>query len=72
MTPEWQLSRTFMTCPEGQRRWDCAYQLLVRWTMAPSSTATQVIALAPEEDKHDGICLICPRFDQPATTESKH
>jgi hypothetical protein len=43
MQSEWQLKRTLIARPEGQRRWDCAYQLLVRWAME-QSTNSQIIS----------------------------
>jgi hypothetical protein len=71
MQSEWQLKRTLIARPEGQRRWDCAYQLLVRWAME-QSTNSQIISSSTQEDNHDGNCPICTSFDQPATTEPNH
>jgi hypothetical protein len=30
----WRVRRAVVEHPDGQRRWDQAYQLLLRWTMA--------------------------------------
>jgi hypothetical protein len=34
MRRTWQARRAWLEDPDGQRRWDRAYQLLLRWTMA--------------------------------------
>ena len=38
MNREWDVHRIFSEQDDGQRRWDSAFQLLLRWAMADSST----------------------------------
>ena len=71
MKSEWQVKRTLIVRFEGQRRWDCVYQLLVRWAMEQSGNI-QIISSSHQEENCDGNCPICTSFDQPATTEPNH
>ena len=36
----WQIRRELVGCPDGQRRWDRAYQLLLHWAVAPPKEGT--------------------------------
>ena len=36
----WQIRREVVGCPDGQRRWDRAYQLLLHWAVAPPKEVT--------------------------------
>jgi hypothetical protein len=38
MSPTWTVCRQFSLRRDGDRRWDQAYQLLVRWTAAQDDT----------------------------------
>ena len=38
MKSEWRVSRSTIARPDGQRRWDYAYQFLVRWAMEQVQT----------------------------------
>lgn len=71
MKSEWQLKRTLIARPEGQRRWDCVYQLLVRWATEQSNNP-QIISSSNQEDNHDGNCPIYTSIDHPTTTEPDH
>src|SRR6266508_575100 len=37
-TRTWHIRRDVAGCPDGQRRWDRAYQLLLHWAVAPPHT----------------------------------
>jgi hypothetical protein len=37
MQRQWQTRRTWRPDPAGQRRWDCAYQLLLRVASQPAA-----------------------------------
>lgn len=41
MRHQWRLRRTFQEHPDGQRRWDRAYQLLLQWAQAPDTAAAE-------------------------------
>jgi hypothetical protein len=65
MNRMWQVHRELVAHPDGQRRWDRAYQLLLRWAddvpVAQASTVTQ------EDD--DACCLVCASLDQSPTAD---
>jgi hypothetical protein len=60
----WQIHRETVTHPDGQRRWDRAYQLLLHWA---ADTAAQMPSSAQEET--DAHCPVCPCLDQPPATD---
>jgi hypothetical protein len=71
MHRQWRLRRPTRPSPDGQRRWNRAYQLLVEWTAldeplhaAPSAPAS-VSARANQEGDH-AYRLVSSRLD-PAT-----
>lgn len=55
----WQVRRETVTHPDGQRRWDRAYQLLLRWA---ADAAAQMPPIAQEET--DAHCSVCPCLNQ--------
>ena len=62
----WQVHRTVKTQPDGERRWDYAYQLLLQWAMEHEAG----IWPAPshhQEDRH-GSRSLCPCLDEPSAT----
>ena len=65
MKRTWQVHHDTVSHPDGQRRWDRAYQLLLRWAddaqTAPPPPITQ-------EDEDAG-CRVCPGLDQSPTSE---
>ena len=71
MSTTWQIKRSLIARSEGQRRWDCAYQLLMRWAME-QATETRDISLPDQEDNDDGNSALCASIDQSAATEPKH
>ena len=40
MKPSWQVHRSLQTSPDGARRWDRAYQHLLRWAMLTEQEVT--------------------------------
>jgi hypothetical protein len=36
MNHQWRVRRQTISSPDGQQRWDRAYQLLLRWTERPA------------------------------------
>jgi len=60
----WQVHRETVTHPDGQRRWDRAYQLLLRWTAEPT---VQAPSIAQEEDH--AHCRVCSGVNQPSTAD---
>src|ERR687884_633020 len=66
MRHTWQVRRTTSEQPDGQARWDQAYQLLLRWTLA---------AMPPEVEEGgatDASSVLCARVDGAAATRPNH
>jgi hypothetical protein len=62
MDSEWKVVRTLTAQSDGARRWDTAYQLLVRWTSEPESLTKTSSTHYLEES--NGNRLVCPSLDQ--------
>jgi hypothetical protein len=69
MKSEWRVSRSTIARPDGQRRWDYAYQFLVRWAMEQETASKP---LAKQEEYQNGSGPICSSFDPATTTKPKH
>ncbi len=65
MNRTWQVHRDIVAHPDGQRRWDRAYQLLLGW--ADEVVAPQPPFVTQEDD--DAHCRVCPGLDQPSTAD---
>ena len=68
MKSQWRVSRSVASRSAGQRRWDYAYQSLLRWVMENSAG----VVPAPshlQEDRH-GDCFVRSGFDQPPATDT--
>ena len=66
MEREWQVCRTVKEHTDGKRRWDHAYQLLLRW-----AAEQQPIELPSQENNHEN-CSLCPSVDQSSNAKPKH
>ena len=60
-----QIQRATVAHPDGQRRWDHAYQLLLRW--ADEVLAAQARTVTQEDD--DAHCLVRAGLDQSPTPD---
>lgn len=69
MKSELSVSRSTIARPDGQRRWDYAYQFLVRWAMEQETDSNP---LPKQEEHQNGSSPICSSFDQWSTTKSDH
>ena len=72
MKRQWRVRRQTHACPDGQRRWNQAYQLLLEWTAPDESPTTPTTAtVSPPEDADQEAthahCAVCPCLD-PATS----
>jgi len=68
MKSQWRVSRSVAGRSDGQRRWDYAYQSLLRWVMEKSAG----VAPAPsnlQEDRH-GDCFVHSGLDQPSAADA--
>ncbi len=62
----WQVHRDTVAHPDGQQRWDRAYQLLLQW--ADAASVAQAPAMNQEED--DAHCAVCAGLDQSSATDT--
>lgn len=65
MNQSWQVHREIIAQADGQRRWDRAYQLLLRWA---DETLPASSPLITQEDDH-ACCRVCPGLDQSPTAD---
>jgi SLT domain-containing protein len=61
----WQVRRETVTHPDGQRRWDRAYQLLLRWAADTATAQT----FSSDQEEPDAHCSLCPRLNQSPTAD---
>lgn len=54
MRHHWRIRRQLVECPEGQQRWDDAYQYLLRWTAL--SSRERIPRPQEADDESSGIC----------------
>jgi hypothetical protein len=72
MQHHWRLRRQTHPCPDGQRRWNTAYQLLVQWTtpseplLTPVAASTSLSEIVDQEEDH-AHCSVSSCLD-PATS----
>jgi hypothetical protein len=73
MKQKWQIRRTTVERLDGQRRWDCAYQCLLRWASeavsqandnSPSSTQQE----EPSNESRD----LCSCLDTTSAKSADH
>jgi hypothetical protein len=67
MRPCRHVRRSVSPRHDGQRRWDLAYQLLLRWTMERED-GTEPVSSSQQEERN-GHCLVRTGIDQPSTTD---
>jgi hypothetical protein len=70
MKRSWQVSRTVVPHDDGQRRWDYAYQFLLKWAMVYVTDA-QSVPSHQQEDQH-GNRSVCSCIDGTATANADH
>lgn len=66
MKASWQLRRTTVAQPDGERRWDNAYQLLLQWSMDDEAESDSA-PFHPQEDRN-GSRSLRSCFHPPSTT----
>lgn len=70
MDHNWQLNRSFVEQPDGQRRWDYVYQYLLQWAMEQTADAPSAPAHLQEEEH--GNRHLCARVNTASTTTADH
>ncbi len=63
MKRQWQLQRQGVARPDGQLRWDRAYQLLLSWTQPPEAGPPQLPSRRPVQEVLDANSGVCARLD---------
>jgi hypothetical protein len=66
MKRDWRIRRELLAMPEGQRRWDRAYQELLAWA-CPDGAAPPVAAVECAGKEQDDACRdLCAGVDAAA------
>ena len=68
MQSRWHVSRSAAARSDSQRRWDYAYQFLLRWVMENSAGVAPVPSHLQEDQNGDRI--VRPGLDQSPTTNA--
>ena len=68
MKRTWTVSRTLKSQPDGQRRWDIAYQLLWQWTLEREAQFQPTSTDKQEESDEDRTLHTC--IDRTSAAES--
>ena len=74
MKRSWSVRRTVQPLPNGDQRWDRAFQLLLRWAH-DADIARAAQAVVPKnrtQEASDESSDLCPRVDATAGSESIH
>ena len=69
MTHSWQVTRATAPRPDGQRRWDRAYQLLLEWS---AGEPTDPDPNVPPPEMTDASRDLRPRIDPAADPDPDH
>jgi uncharacterized protein (UPF0548 family) len=67
MKRQWNILRQSTAAPDGQQRWDQAYQMLMEWTRCTTATETP-----PEQEKHDASRRVCTSIDHESGPPANH
>ena len=67
MKRQWTVHRQFKPCPDGEQRWDRAYQYLLQWAML--ATQESVIATVSDSPRNQEVdhadSRVCAGFHSP-------
>lgn len=81
MKRQWRARRQVLPQPDGQRRWDWAYQLLLDWTAPREATGsiqltvespTVPALLSTQEVEQDASGHVCACLDAAAGARGQH
>ncbi len=68
----WQVQRTLVTYDDGLRRWDLAYQLLLRWATEPTTGGAQALPPPHAEEVSDADRALYPGLDESPAAPPDH
>jgi hypothetical protein len=64
MKHHWKIRRQLKPYPDGQQRWDRAYQYLLRWTTSEPPMQSSVSETPnPNQEVNDADSNLCSRVD---------
>jgi hypothetical protein len=76
MNHDWRTIRRLEPHPDGQRRWDRAYQLLLEWAAADSAPGRPrpggPASSDPAKGASDENCHLCARLDSTPGGDANH
>jgi len=58
MKPQWHIRRQMTPVPDGQQRWDQAYQRLLEWSLCPADPPRPL-----GKERYDASCRVCAGID---------
>ena len=66
---QWSIRRQAIPTVDAQRRWDQAYQNLIRWSLGVPQDRLQE---APQQEKRNESSNVCPRVYSAASASTDH
>jgi hypothetical protein len=69
MNQEWAIQRRVRECRDGERRWDLAYQCLLRWTQ---NAKEQTSPNQTSQEVQDASSDLCAGIDARTSAGSDH
>jgi hypothetical protein len=69
MKQEWTVHRRTAEQVDGQRRWDLAYQCLLKWAQAAGQ---ETLPTPTQQEAHDESRDLCTGIDPAAGSNSDH
>ena len=69
MKQEWTVRRQTVAQVYGQRRWDLAYQCLLRWAQ---TMGQEMLPIQAHQEAHHESRDLCPSVDATASPDSDH
>ena len=70
MKKEWQVHRSVVESPDGQKHWDYAYQFLLHWMM--EQTAEKQFPESPRQETDHENRPLCTSIDKPSDAKPEH
>jgi hypothetical protein len=67
MNHQWHIRRQMTPLPDGQQRWDQAYQWLLEWSRCPPAPP-----VPSGKETHDANCRVCTRVDHKSGPPANH
>ncbi len=66
MKRDWHIRRELLATPDGQRRWDRAYQALLTWTCTADVAPTMLVGPRVGKERDDAGRDLCAGVDAAA------